>query len=251
MHAHLSVPPPRPVRPSTASLPGHGVAPAKPRRRPGLRGFLGSSPTCGSLLTRPVRSRPPTKAIRHRIISYCMNKYTSYSVKLIFRTIYCADRKLVSLKSCRRSNHAVVLSYCLMSAMSQTPKITTERSSHPLGHQIEADRNLGEPAMTPHVHDPKTSVKVVGSSGQISLGKEYAGRQVLVEEREPGVWLVRTALVIPENEAWLHAPQAKQDLQEALAWAQDNAPVESDLDALTNELGNEEKKRRPRKVGSK
>ena len=46
---------------------------------------------------------------------------------------------------------------------------------------------------------PKTSVKVVGSSGQISLGKEYAGRQVLIEEREPGVWLVRTALVIPET----------------------------------------------------
>ncbi|SAJ97027.1 hypothetical protein [Burkholderia multivorans] len=51
----------------------------------------------------------------------------------------------------------------------------------------------------------KTSVKVVGSSGQISLGKEFAGRQVLIEEREPGVWLVRTAVVIPENEAWLHA----------------------------------------------
>jgi hypothetical protein len=31
----------------------------------------------------------------------------------------------------------------------------------------------------------KVSVKVVGASGQISLGKEYAGRQVLVEERSP------------------------------------------------------------------
>lgn len=105
--------------------------------------------------------------------------------------------------------------------------------------------------MNPNLYDPKTSVKVVGSSGQISLGKEYAGRQVLVEEREPGVWLVRTALVIPENEMWLHAPQAKQDLQEALAWAQDNPLRESDPDALLNELGNEEKKRRPRKVGPK
>ncbi len=105
--------------------------------------------------------------------------------------------------------------------------------------------------MNPNLHDPKTSVKVVGSSGQISLGKEYAGRQVLVEEREPGVWLVRTALVIPENEVWLHTPQAQRDLQEALAWAKDNAPKESNLDALLNELGDEEKKRRPRKVGPK
>ena len=47
-----------------------------------------------------------------------------------------------------------------------------------------------------------TSVKVVGANGQISLGKQFAGRQVLVEEREPGVWMVRTATVIPDNERW-------------------------------------------------
>lgn len=95
----------------------------------------------------------------------------------------------------------------------------------------------------------KTSVKVVGSSGQISLGKEFAGRQVLIEEREPGVWLVRTAVVIPENEAWLHAPQAQRDLQEALAWAQANPPHESDPDALFEELRHAREKRR-RKGGS-
>lgn len=42
------------------------------------------------------------------------------------------------------------------------------------------------------------SVKIIGANGQISLGKQFAGRQVLVEEREPGVWLVRTATVIPD-----------------------------------------------------
>ena len=62
----------------------------------------------------------------------------------------------------------------------------------------------------------KTSVKIVGSNGQISLGKEFAGRQVLVEEQEPGVWLVRTAMVIPENELWLHQPQARAELERAL-----------------------------------
>lgn len=46
-------------------------------------------------------------------------------------------------------------------------------------------------------------VKVIGTNGQISLGKQYAGRQVLVEEPEPGVWLIRTATVIPDNERWL------------------------------------------------
>jgi hypothetical protein len=32
------------------------------------------------------------------------------------------------------------------------------------------------------------TVKVVGANGQISLGKQFAGRQVLVEEKETGVW---------------------------------------------------------------
>lgn len=63
------------------------------------------------------------------------------------------------------------------------------------------------------------TVKVVGTNGQIALGKRYAGRQVLVEEREPGVWIVRTATVIPDNELWLHEPQAASDLQAAMAWS--------------------------------
>lgn len=66
---------------------------------------------------------------------------------------------------------------------------------------------------------PTPSVKLVGSNGQISLGKKYAGRQVLVEEREPGVWMVRTATVIPDNERWLHQPEASADLQAAMAWS--------------------------------
>jgi hypothetical protein len=83
----------------------------------------------------------------------------------------------------------------------------------------------------------KTSVKVVGSNGQISLGKEFAGRQVLVEEQEPGVWLVRTAMVVPDNELWLHQPHARDDLQRALEWAQRNPPKETDPDAIAKELG--------------
>jgi hypothetical protein len=84
----------------------------------------------------------------------------------------------------------------------------------------------------------KTSVKVVGSNGQISLGKEFAGRQVLVEEREPGVWLVRTAFVVPENELWLQEPRARDDLQRAIKWAQRNPPRESDPDAILKDVEN-------------
>lgn len=76
------------------------------------------------------------------------------------------------------------------------------------------------------------SVKLIGANGQISLGKQFAGRQVLVEEHEPGVWLIRTATVIPDNERWLQSPQAASDLQRALAWTQENPPADETAEAL-------------------
>lgn len=81
-----------------------------------------------------------------------------------------------------------------------------------------------------------SSVKVVGANGQISLGKQFAGRQVLVEEREPGVWMVRTATVIPDNERWLHEPQVAADLRAALIWAAANPANGSNTDDLMKRL---------------
>ena len=81
-----------------------------------------------------------------------------------------------------------------------------------------------------------SSVKVVGANGQISLGKQFAGRQVLVEEHEPGVWMVRTATVIPDNERWMHEPRAAADLQSSLAWATGTPASDSNTDALIKRL---------------
>jgi len=83
---------------------------------------------------------------------------------------------------------------------------------------------------------PPTSVKLIGANGQISLGKQFAGRQVLVEEQESGVWLIRTATVIPDNERWLQSPQAASDLQRALAWTQENPPADETAEALLKSL---------------
>ncbi|NOU12884.1 MAG: hypothetical protein HOO92_02795 [Methylococcaceae bacterium] len=84
------------------------------------------------------------------------------------------------------------------------------------------------------------SVKVIGANGQISLGKQYAGRQVLVEEQEPGVWLVRTATVIPDNERWLHQPKTAADLQNALSWTQANTPTDTNVDNILEQLNGQD-----------
>ena len=80
------------------------------------------------------------------------------------------------------------------------------------------------------VYTGSRSLKVIGTNGQISLGKHYAGRQVLVEEQEPGVWLIRTATVVPDNERWLQHARPLADLENALAWAGANPPVDSEID---------------------
>lgn len=76
------------------------------------------------------------------------------------------------------------------------------------------------------------TVKVIGANGQISLGKQFAGRQVLVQEQEPGVWLIRTATVIPDNERWLHEPQAASDLAHAVAWSTQTPASDAQTETL-------------------
>ena len=93
-------------------------------------------------------------------------------------------------------------------------------------------------AMASALHPP--AIKLVGSNGQISLGKQYAGRHVLVEEPEPGVWIVRTATVIPDNERWLHEPAAAAVLQAAMVWSASHPPADTDLDETLMRLGCDE-----------
>jgi len=86
----------------------------------------------------------------------------------------------------------------------------------------------------------QTMIKTVGINGQISLGKSYAGKKVLIEEQEPGVLLIRTAQVIPDNEAWLHQPAVAAPLHAAMVWAAEHPAQESDLEALANALSAQE-----------
>ena len=86
-------------------------------------------------------------------------------------------------------------------------------------------------------HDGENmTVKTIGRSGQIALGKQYAGRQVLIEEIEPGVWVMKLGEFVPDNERWLHQPEVKAVVDKAIRWAEENKPTETALDEL-NTLG--------------
>jgi len=83
------------------------------------------------------------------------------------------------------------------------------------------------------------AVKVLGGKGQITLGKQYAGRQVMVEELEPGVGIVKLGQFIPDNERWIHTPEVQAQLDEAFTWAARNPPQETDLKELKERLFHE------------
>ena len=59
---------------------------------------------------------------------------------------------------------------------------------------------------------------------------------MLVEEQESGVWLVRTATVIPDNERRLQEPEAAAELAPALDWSRSNAASDDSADVAIRKL---------------
>jgi hypothetical protein len=81
-------------------------------------------------------------------------------------------------------------------------------------------------------------LKMVGNSGQLSLGKQYAGRYFEVELREDGSIVLTPMRVIPESDAWLYTAEMQERLRAADDWMDRNPPAETDLDALEKKLEN-------------
>ena len=79
-------------------------------------------------------------------------------------------------------------------------------------------------------------VKTVSSSGQISLGRKFAGRTVMLSEYEQGVWILKLGNFIPDNEKWLHTAEVQVELDEAIDWAEKNPPEETDLKQLGDRI---------------
>jgi hypothetical protein len=82
----------------------------------------------------------------------------------------------------------------------------------------------------------QVSIKVIGDNGQISLGAQYSGREVLVEEQEPGVWLVRIVTVIPDTAPTRHQLLTVVEPQHELSWSQDHAASEGNMGIMQDTI---------------
>jgi hypothetical protein len=80
-------------------------------------------------------------------------------------------------------------------------------------------------------------IKVVGKSGQISLGKSYAGKTLRLERRSDGTMLLTAVAMVPESQLWTLAEPHRSQIARGLAWAAETQAKETSLAVLTKRAG--------------
>lgn len=83
------------------------------------------------------------------------------------------------------------------------------------------------------LHNTDT-IKQVGANGQISLGKEYAGKQVQVSKLDDGSLIIKTGKFIPDNERWLYKGDNLQKLEKAIKSAENRKRINNSEELLVN-----------------
>jgi len=91
-----------------------------------------------------------------------------------------------------------------------------------------------------------TDLKIVGKSGQISLGKSYAGKTLRLERQKDGSILLTPVAVIPESQLWTLQEPHRSAIARGMAWAAENPPTETDLDELLARRGQKTEAKRSR-----
>jgi hypothetical protein len=90
---------------------------------------------------------------------------------------------------------------------------------------------------TPDGNADRVELKVVGKSGQISLGKHYAGKTLRLERRSDGTMLLTAVAVVPEHQLWTLEEPHRAQIARGLTWAAGSEAKETNLDALTKRTG--------------
>jgi hypothetical protein len=78
----------------------------------------------------------------------------------------------------------------------------------------------------------RTEIKVVGKSGQISLGKRYAGKTLRLERRPDGSLLLTAVAMAPESQVWTVEEPHRSRIARGLNWAAETTAKETNLDRL-------------------
>lgn len=80
-------------------------------------------------------------------------------------------------------------------------------------------------------------VKHIGTNGQVSLGKKYAGKQVSMVVLDDGTIVLKLGKFIPDNELWLYANNGEARIDKAMLW-HDETPRRDNYDEIIEQLEN-------------
>ncbi len=86
----------------------------------------------------------------------------------------------------------------------------------------------------------QTNIKFIGANGQISLGKENAGKMVSIETIEDNVWVIKVGQFMPEAQDWIYQDNGIQRLENAFKCAEKHKPQDN-FDKLVRKLQNDDK----------
>ena len=75
--------------------------------------------------------------------------------------------------------------------------------------------------------NPHYQVKIIDSNGQLFLGKEFAGKLVLIDQLNSGTWIIKSGEFITDTEKWLYQNNHLSKLEKALEWAEKNKPTDN------------------------
>ncbi len=75
-------------------------------------------------------------------------------------------------------------------------------------------------------------IKRVGLSGQISVGRELAGKLLRLEQLEDGRLLLTPVVDVPESQLWTLGEPHRSRIERGLEWAAKTLPEETDIEAL-------------------
>ena len=87
--------------------------------------------------------------------------------------------------------------------------------------------------MKPRYHAfMQPELKRVGQSGQISVGRELAGKLLRLEKLDDGRLLLTPVVDVPESQLWTLSEPDKSRIERGLAWAARTPAKESDVTNL-------------------
>ena len=98
----------------------------------------------------------------------------------------------------------------------------------------------------PHVEGAE--FKVVGKSGQISLGKSYAGKTLRVERHGDGTIVLTAVAMVPESQLWTLEEPHRSRIARGLRWAAETRPEPTEIDALVRRTRNKTGRSRGRRA---